>query len=155
MWQNPRGNVHAERRKHRINSWMSVGMMAVPGPRRPHQAGERLRPPAWSLSRKGLPRIRRPPCRPATPKTSISAATSSINMLGARAPIPERADLRHQPDHDSGFINRTMTVVFPRNRSSRQAAATSEKSVVLCNAYSRWPSGWCHRSRKAASERVT
>ena len=75
----PKRNARAERRTHRINRWMSVGTMAVPSPRGPHQAGQRLRPPAWSFSRKGLPRIRRPPCHPATQKTSTSAATSSIN----------------------------------------------------------------------------
>ena len=49
-----------------------------------HQAGQRPRPHAWSLSRKGLPETRRPPCHQATPRISTSVAASSINTLGVR-----------------------------------------------------------------------
>jgi DNA topoisomerase-3 len=77
-----------------------------PKRKRPKSSRPSLRPPAWSLSRRGLQRIRRPPCHPTTQTTSISAAASSINTLRARAlprevvaEIAERAGLRHEPDH--------------------------------------------------------
>jgi DNA topoisomerase-3 len=56
----------------------------LPAPKRP--TSSRPTPPTtrMALSRKGLPRIRRPPCHPVTPKISTSAAASLINTLGVR-----------------------------------------------------------------------
>ena len=62
---------------------MSASRMAAPNRSGRHQGGQRLRPAEWSRSRSGLPKTRRPPCHPATPKISTSAAASLISTRGA------------------------------------------------------------------------
>src|SRR5262245_36288793 len=49
-----------------------------------HQAGRRLRPDEWSLSRSGLPKTNGPPCHPAMTGISTSAVASLISTRGAR-----------------------------------------------------------------------
>jgi len=82
--RHPRTAGRAEPRKPRTNGLTIASRAAAPSRSGRHQAGQRLRPPAWSLSRSGLPRTNGPPYRPAMTKISTSAVASLISTRGAR-----------------------------------------------------------------------
>jgi hypothetical protein len=85
--------------------------MAAPSPSGPHQAGQCLRPPEWSLSRSGLPKTNGPPCHPAMTEISTSAVASLISTRGANG------ELRHVRTHAE--------VCVPISKAKRAALDTA------------------------------